>query len=170
MNDIKLFNFFAAHTINYTLFKHNPVFTTHDKLILENGGSEKDIPGMHSKNLFLKDANNQFFLVSVGQEKRVDLKALSDALGCGRFSFGKPEALFEYLKIEPGSVNPFGLMFDINQKVSFVLDEDFMVASFVNFHPMRNDMTVGLAPQEFLKTMELMHHSPRIVPIPVKVS
>jgi Ala-tRNA(Pro) deacylase len=168
MSEKILFDFFTANRIEYKLFKHQPVFTCEDKPILIDSDGIDTIPGLQSKSLFLKDKNGVLFLVGVSEEKRVDLKALSDALGCGRFSFGKAEEMLEFLKVTPGSVTPFGLIFDQQNKVTFVLDEDFLTAEFVMFHPLRNDMTVCLTPQAFLTCMEKMGHKARVVRIPVK--
>lgn len=168
MNEKILFDFLDASKIEYQLFKHQPVFTCQDKPVLIDSGGIDTLAGMHSKNLFLRDQKDNFFLVSVGQEKRVDLNALSKGLGCQRFSFGKPEELLAFLKLQPGSVTPFGLIFDARKKVTFVLDKDFLTASLITFHPLRNDMTVALAPQQFLTCMEKMGHQPRIMLIPAR--
>lgn len=167
MNEQKLFDFFKTHQIEYTLFKHQPLFTVEDQPILIDSDLET-IPGLQSKNLFLKDHKGKLFLVSTTEDKPVDLKALSKILECGRFSFCKPEELMEYLQLTPGSVTPFGLIFDTTKKVSFVLDEDFLKADFVIFHPLRNDMNVTLTPQVFLNAMEKLEHPARIIRIPVK--
>lgn len=173
MNENTLFDFFKTHHIAYQLFHHQPCFTTNDKpMTIDESGAAKEliIPGADSKNLFLKDRKlNRFFLVSVIQEKRVNIKALRALLGCtSDFSFGKPEELLELMHLTPGSVTPFGLMFDTQNKVSFILDQDFLKAPAVNFHPLRNDMTVRLAPQAFLNCMEQMGHAPRIIEIQVQ--
>jgi len=167
MNEQLLFEFFKVNQIPYTLFKHQPLFTTEDQPVLIDSDLDT-IPGLQSKNLFLKDQKNLHFLVSTTEDKRVDLKALSQAVDCGRFSFCKPEELMEYLQLTPGSVTPFGLMFDKQKKVSFILDQDFLKADLVIFHPLRNDMNVTLKPQVFLSAMEKLGHPARIIPIPVK--
>jgi Ala-tRNA(Pro) deacylase len=168
MNEKIVFDFLNANSIAYKLFRHQPVFTVEDKPMLIDS-DVTTIPGLQSKSLFLKDKKcGSFFLVSVSEEKRVDLKALGDALGGKRFSFGKEEELLEHLKVQPGSVTPFGLIFDEHKKVTFVLDEDFLTTSFVNFHPLRNDMTISLTPQDFLICSEKMGHQPLIIRIPVR--
>jgi Ala-tRNA(Pro) deacylase len=170
MKEKIVFDFLRDNNIKYQLFKHQPVFKAEDKPILIDSSGVDTIPGLQSKNLFLKDSKiGLFFLVSVAEDKRVDLKALTDVLGCGRLSFAKPEELMGLLKLEPGAVTPFGLMFDEKNKVLFVLDQDFLDAICVIFHPLRNDMNVTLSPKDFLTCMEKINHSPRIVSIPVKV-
>jgi Ala-tRNA(Pro) deacylase len=131
--------------------------------------TSEEVPKPHFKTLFLKDKkNNLFFLVSVIEDKRVDLKALSDVLECGRFSFGKPEELLELLKLTPGAVTPYGLLFDQEHKIKFVLDEDALMNSCVTFHPMRNDMTIVTSPQDFLTCIEKTGHRPWIIRIPIQ--
>ena len=173
MNENLLFDFFKKHNISYNLYEHQPVFTVDDKPVVTaiDGVAtlSGEVPKPHFKTLFLKDKkNNSFFLVSVIEDKRVDLKALSDVLECGRFSFGKEEELFKLLKLTPGSVTPYGLIFDEQHKITFVLDEGALTISSVGFHPLRNDMTIVTTPQDFLSCMEKMGYKTRIVCIPTK--
>lgn len=171
MHEQQLFEFLKKHKIAYRLFEHQPVFTVDDKPVvtaIDGVPASGQIPGPHFKTLFLRDKKDTFFLVSVTEEKRVDLNALSGALGCGRLSFGKPEQLLEILKLTPGSVTPYGLLFDPENKVHFVLDEDALSSAWVSFHPLRNDMTLVTTHQDFLACMAVMGHRPQIVRIPVK--
>lgn len=167
-----IFDFLKNHSISYTLFEHQPVYTTEDKPIVTaiNGtATTGTIPHPHSKTLFLKvTKNGTFYLVSVFEDKRIDLKKLSDSLNCGRFSFGKKEELLELLHLTPGAVTPFGLLFDKEKKVHFILDKDALEYATVCFHPMRNDMTITLTPQDFLRCIEIMGHHTKIMPIPEK--
>lgn len=171
LNEKLLFDFFKKHKIEYCLFEHNPVFTSNDKIVITamNGiATSEPIPEPHFKTLFLKDSNGKFFLVSVFQEKRVDLNALSVALECGRLSFGKAEELLDLLQLTPGSVTPYGLLFDQQNKIEFVLDEDALISPWVSFHPLRNDTTIVTTLVDFLKCMKNMKHKPRVLRIPEK--
>ena len=171
LNENLLFDFFKKHKIKYCLFEHQPVFTVNEKPIvtaMDGVATSEPIPEPHFKTLFLKDQNGKFFLVSVFQEKRVDLNALNVALECGRFSFGKAEELLDFLQLTPGSVTPYGLLFDHQNKVQFVLDEDALINPWVSFHPMRNDMTVVTTLPDFLKCMKNMKHKARVLRIPEK--
>jgi hypothetical protein len=49
------------------------------------------LPGGHCKSLFLKDRKGGLWLVVVLEERRLDLKALSERVGAPRFSFGSPD-------------------------------------------------------------------------------
>jgi len=161
MVDQTLIAFLQQHNFFFQIHEHEPVFTVEEGLHLH-----EVIPGPHCKSLFLKDHKNNYLLLSLREEKRVDLKALSSALNVGRLSFGKPEALLNMLKLTPGSVTPYGLMFDEGKQVAFFLDEDLLQYKVTNFHPMRNDMTLSMPITEFLRFFTLIKHSPTIVKVP----
>lgn len=166
MLEREVLDFFDAHKFKYTLYRHSPVFTTQDKVLSVEPGKEGvqlDIPGLHFKSLFLKDKKSckdgvdpKYYLVTVIGSKRVDLKKLASVVGASSLTFGSPEELMEYLKITPGSVSPFCLMFDHKNRVKFYLDQDYAAGEYVNFHPMRNDMTVGMAPVDFFECIKFM--------------
>ena len=93
MDETIIFNFLKEHGISYHLYEHQPVFTANDIPVVSaiDGVSTSGlIPEPHFKTLFLWDKKGAFFLVSVTDEKRVDITALSRVLGCDRLSFGKP--------------------------------------------------------------------------------
>src|SRR5215510_12621837 len=103
--------------IDYTNCEHPAVFS-----VGESGKIKQDIPGAHTKNLFLKDARDQLWLVSAEAHAQIDLKRLHTVIGSARLSFGKAELMVETLGVEPGSVTAFGLVNDRARRVRFVLD------------------------------------------------
>jgi Ala-tRNA(Pro) deacylase len=169
-----LFNFLDEHNVEYQFFEHQPVFTIDDNPVVTTINGVKilsgKVPPPHFKTLFLKDKKGLFFLVSITEEKHVDFKALSVELGCNRFSFGKEKDLLDLLKLTPGSVTPYGLLFDQQKKVTFILDEDALKNSTIGFHPLRNDMTIIIPTKDFLICMEKVGHQPNIVQIPLQKS
>jgi Ala-tRNA(Pro) deacylase len=158
-----LFIFFKKHGLEYLTYEHEPLFTVED-----GKGVQGNIPGAHTKNLFLKDKKNTFFLVSVLEHKRVDLKVLSKSYGKGGLSFASSDDLKAMLNVVPGSVTPYGLIFDTQMQVKYLLDQDFMNAQIVNFHPLRNDMTVSVTLKSFVEFLGLIEHPPEIIEIPTE--
>ena len=150
MKKRQLLDFLKTHSMPYQLYEHQPVFTIEDEAVVTAIDGKAVEPGPlpkpHYKTLFLKDTKDQFFLVAVMEGKRVDLKELSNVLGCGRFSFGKPDKLMALLQLTPGSVTPYGVLFDEGKKVTLVLDEDALPHETISFHPMHNDMTLVTTP------------------------
>lgn len=161
-NELALYALCHKHQLHYVLHTHAPIFT-----VEEGEEVSKIISGAHSKNLFLKDKKDQFFLVSVLQDKRVNLKQLSKEVGKGGLSFGSPMNLQNVLQLLPGSVTPFGLMSDHIKQVHFILDVDFLQYEYVNFHPLRNDKTLQMGINDFLRFFEVIEHPPVIRAVPI---
>ena len=126
--------------------RHHAAFT-----VAEGNKYWGDIPGMHCKNLFLKDAKGKLWLVVAPAAARVDLKSLPARIGAKRLSFANEDLLFDVLGITPGSVTPFSIINDTENKVTVVLDKSMMESELVNYHPMTNTATTTLTP-DGLKT------------------
>ncbi len=138
--------------------RHEPAYT------VEQGNAVwAGIPGIHCKNLFLKDAKAKLWLVVAPAERRIDLKLLPSKIGSARLSFGSAELLGEALGIEPGSVTPFALINDAGRRVTPVLDSWMMAQPLVNYHPLRNDMTTTIASDDLMRFLRHTGHVPEVV-------
>lgn len=144
--------------INYSLFHHTPIFT-----VAEGEHLKKEIPGMHCRNLFLRDKKKNNYLVVAANETEIDLKKLPDLIHSGRLSFGSADRLWEMLGIRPGSVNPFTIINDTKNNVTLYLDKSMMNAEIVNYHPMDNAMTIGLSPADLIKFVESQGRTAHII-------
>ena len=153
----------AALAIPFDIHEHEAVFT-----VGESRGIKAAIPGEHTKNLFLKDAGGDFWLVTVPAEMRVNLKALPAAIGCKRVSFGKPEDMERLLGLTPGSVTPLGAINARPGSITVVLDRGLAQAERINVHPLRNTATIGLSGADCLRLLEHWGHAPRVADIPAQ--
>lgn len=135
--------------IAHSTVSHPAVFTVADSDKIHD-----ELPGGHSKNLFLKDKKGQLFLVVAEQASQVDLKGLHRHIHSQRLSFGKPDLLMEVLGMTPGSVNPFALMNDTEQRCTLWLDAALMRHEQVNFHPLENTMTTTLKSADLIRFVE----------------
>lgn len=160
--EARLYADLAALGIVHEVHEHPPVFT-----VEESSQHTHHIKGAHTKNLFLKDKNGAFWLVTVPDDARVDLKALPTAIGCGRVSFGKAEDMERLLGISPGSVTALSAINDHGGSVRFVLDTRLMAADIINCHPLRNSATVSLSPKGLVRALDHWQHPALIAPIPV---
>jgi Ala-tRNA(Pro) deacylase len=118
---------------------HAPIFT-----VDEGEGLKRNIPGGHSKNLFLKDKKGGLWLICALGETKIDLNAAAKAMGAPRFSFGSAELLEEALGVTPGSVTLFALLNDPQAHVHLVLDAALLGCEIVNFHPLTNTATTSI--------------------------
>jgi Ala-tRNA(Pro) deacylase len=121
------------------------------------------IPGAHTKNLFLKDAKGQLWLISAADRAAIDLKRLHQAIGSARLSFGNAELMGETLGVTPGSVTAFGLINDTDHRVRFVLDRVLAEAPLVNFHPLTNTATTGIGQPGFRRFLAAVGVEPLVV-------
>jgi Ala-tRNA(Pro) deacylase len=154
-----LMDYLAELGIAAATVDHPPVFTVDEAQTLRG-----TIAGAHSKNLFLKDKKGALFLVVTREEAAIDLKHLHNRIGAsGRLSFGQPDLLLDKLGVAPGSVTPFGLMNDRPPSVRVILEAALVAAETVNFHPLINTATTGLASADLLAFIRATGHEPEIV-------
>ena len=153
-----LFDRLAELKIETNTVEHEALFT-----VAESSKLERELPGAHTKNLFLKDEGGDLFLVVVQATTRVDLKALARALGAGRFSFGKPDLLMEALGVSPGSVTAFAVLNDGSHRVRIVIDAELMLHETINCHPLENTATTSIARDDLMRFIRSCGHEPRIV-------
>ena len=140
--------------------RHPPLFTVEQSRALRG-----QIPGGHTKNLFLRDKKGAVFLVVAEEGAAIDLKSLHRKLGAGRFSFGSADLMRELLGVEPGSVTPFGAINDAGGRVTVVLDRALMEHRTLNFHPLVNTMTTSIGRDDLVRFLTQTGHPPRIEPI-----
>lgn len=156
-----LFAFLDDLGIKYTTKHHPPVFTVAESVSLRD-----EIPGGHTKNLFVKDKKDNFFLLTVEEHAVVDLKTVHTVIGAAsKVSFGKPEKLMEYLGVIPGAVTAFGAINDTDKAVTFVLDEDLMREEVINAHPLSNDATTSIAASDLIRFLEATGHTPLVLKV-----
>ena len=153
-----LFAFLDRCGIAHRTFEHAPVFR-----VGEGAEIKAALPGGHTKNLFLKDAKGQLWLVSALAETAIDLKALPRTIGSARLSFGSAELLYATLGVTPGSVTAFALINDKDRAVRFVLDAALMAEATVNFHPLDNAATTAVSREGLLAFLAALGVEPQVV-------
>ena len=159
--EAELFAFLADLGISVSTVRHPPLYTVADSQSLRG-----EISGGHTKNLFLKDKKDNFFLVSVGEDAVVDLKQIHTIIGAAsRVSFGKPELLMELLGVIPGAVTVFGLINDTQRRVKVVLDQDLMAHDVINAHPLTNEATTSITSADLIRFVEATGHDAAILKV-----
>ena len=157
----ELFAFLDRLGIAHNTVSHPPLFTVEQSQALRG-----QIPGGHTKNLFLKDKKGVLYLVTALEDATIELKSLHRLLGAaGRFSFGAAEQMRETLGVEPGAVTPFGMLNDSGGRVTMVLDAALMQHDIINAHPLTNTMTTAVARDDLVKFLRATGHEPRIVAV-----
>src|SRR5579883_1386203 len=154
-----LFARLDALGVKHETIEHPPLFTVEDSQNLRG-----EIPGGHTKNIFVKDKKGRLYLLVVGEDAVVDLKRVHEKIGGqGRVSFGSAELLEEVWGVKPGAVTPFGAINDRGRRVTVVLDAALMAHERLNFHPLVNTRTTGLASGDLVNCLRATGHEPMIV-------
>ena len=140
-----LFELLSIKNLNFQIHDHDPLFTVEDSEKLRG-----EIIGAHTKNLFLKNKKNNFFLLSCDENAKVDLKKFSKSIDAKNLSFANQEYLQKILGIKPGSVSPYALLNDNDNLVDFYLDEKLFNSEIINYHPLINTTTITTKTSEFI--------------------
>ncbi len=154
----ELFAYLDSLGIAHQTVRHPPVFTVGEARALRG-----QVPGGHTKNLFLRDKKGAIFLVVAPEDAAIELRSLHRLLGAsGRFSFGSADLMRETLGVEPGAVTPFAVINDKAVRVTVILDAAMMAHEALNFHPLVNTGTTTISREGLLRFLEATGHRPRI--------
>ena len=124
--------------------------------------------GASTKNLFLRDKKGiRHFLVTVQENKKVDLKALSSVLDSSRLSFASQERLKTHLGIEPGSVSLLALANDSEKNVEAFIDQEIWEDEAILCHPLVNTSTLVVPRKDMKLFLEKTGHGVRLIEVPV---
>lgn len=159
---MNIYDFLHEHGIVYERYDHEAVYTCEQADAL-------DIPGTaaKTKNLFLRDRKGRrHFLVTVGAEKTVDIRALEECVGAKGLSFASAERLGEYLGLTPGSVTILGVINDGRNAVEVVVDKVLWSRDSMQCHPLVNTSTLVIARDDIKRFLDITGHEVCIMDVP----
>ncbi len=137
--------------IKYEEMTHKAVYTSEAAMFIT-----KELKGTGVKNLFLK-SKKTYYLVMIPEDKKANIKEIRKFLGESSLSFAGEEDLKEILGLFPGSVTPFGIINDNDNKVTLVIDEE-LENKQVLFHPNTNTKTLKIDYLDLLKFINYEKH------------
>lgn len=157
----EMLNLLDSLGMETTTREHEAVFT-----VEESAKIRQNIPGGHTKNLFLKDKKGNFFLIVAEGTARIKLNSVHGLIGAkGRVSFANADALMELLGVKPGSVTAFAPVNDTTRQVSVIIDEPLLRYDLINCHPLTNEMTTTISKNDLLRFLDHIDHPPQIVQV-----
>lgn len=148
MNKQQIYDYLQENSIWYEITEHKAVYN-----MAELAEVPCPYPEADAKNLFVRDDKKQnYYLITVKGEKRVNLKAFRKAQGTRNLSFASAEDLMERLGLIPGAVTPLGVLNDETRSVKVFLDRDFLQEpGLVGVHPNDNTATVWLKTEDLIR-------------------
>ena len=148
MNRQQIYDYLQENSIWHEITEHKAVYN-----MAELAEVPCPYPEADAKNLFVRDDKKQnYYLITVKGEKRVNLKAFRKAQGTRNLSFASAEDLLERLALIPGAVTPLGVLNDEKRSVQVFLDQDFLQEpGLVGVHPNENTATVWLKTEDLIR-------------------
>lgn len=148
MNKQQIYDYLQENSIWHEITEHKAVYN-----MAELAEVPCPYPEADAKNLFVRDDKKQnYYLITVKGEKRVNLKAFRKAQGTRNLSFASAEDLMERLGLIPGAVTPLGVLNDETRSVKVFLDQNFLQEpGLVGVHPNENTATVWLKAEDLIR-------------------
>lgn len=138
--EIKAYDFLDQLKIEYQRIDHEPAMTMEACVEID-----KALGASMCKNLFLCNRQQtEFYLLLMPGDKVFKTKDLSQQIGSARLSFASGEAMEKYMNITPGSATVLGLIDDIDNIVTLLIDEDVLNAEYIGVHPCINTSSVRI--------------------------
>lgn len=153
--EIKVYDVLDSLGISYYRTDHEAVGTIADCLEVDK------ILGINiCKNLFLCNRQKTaFYLLLMPGEKTLQTKELSKQIPTSRLSFASGEDMEKYLNVTPGSATIMGLIFDPENKIQLLVDEDVLQQEEFGCHPCVNTSSLKMKTEDvFGKYLEAVHH------------
>lgn len=118
--------------------------------------------GAHIKNLFVKDKAGTLTLITVLQERRVDLVKLGKHIGAkDRWSFADEDTLWRVLGVKPGAVTPLALINASPDMLKVIVDDGILTHAIVYAHPLINTQTWAMRTDDMLRVITSWGHTPQ---------
>ena len=150
----KVFDILDQMLISYQVTHHPEVFTIEDMENLNMEHIEKV-----AKNLFVRDDKKRnYYLLVIQKDKSANLKELQLQIGCRRLSLANENDLNEFLGLHKGEVTPFGVLNDIKNAVTVIIDKDLKSSEFIGVHPNDNTATVWISVDDLVRVLDSAKH------------
>ena len=148
MTKQETYDYLTQHGVSFEVTEHEAVFNME-----ELDAVDLPYPTADAKNLFVRDDKKQnFYVITVRGDKRVDLKAFREQYGLRRLSFGSAQELEQLLGLIPGAVTPLGILADQERRVILYLDRAFVEEpGLVGVHPNDNTATVWMRTEDLIR-------------------
>jgi Ala-tRNA(Pro) deacylase len=164
----QVYDVFETLGIPYKVYMHPPIFSA-----AERYEKQVNVDGLICKNLFLRNKDkSRYYLYTLPLDKRANLVGLQQELGESRLSFGDSEALWELLRITPGSVSLLNIIGAYEKKsmlegengnesnrndpgkLKFIIDTETLSIPGIGLHPNDNAATIVFAADQLSKLLD----------------
>lgn len=150
---MELYSSLADLGIVYEEIEHEPVYTAKEAQFIKS-----NISGIGCKNLFLTDNRRTKYLLAILEDgRKADLKQIATIAGTSRLSFVGRDEMYEILHLFPGSVSPFGIIYDEENRITLLIDVGLKGKKLL-FHPNINTKTLAISYNDLIRFIEFTNH------------
>ncbi len=139
--------------IQHRTIEHAPMWTVEDAKSIR----EPSAYG-HTKNLFVRNKKGGMWLLTLHEDRMLDMKSIAALVGARRLSFASEQRLMRYLGVTPGAVSMFSILNDVTGVVQCCIDESLMHSPELHIHPLVNTLTTTIPRLALLKFLEERGH------------
>lgn len=153
--EIKVYDLLDSLEIPYMRTDHEAVAT------IEDCQKVDEVLGITiCKNLFLCNRQKtEYYLLVMPGNKALRTKELSPQIPSSRLSFASGEDMEKYLNVTPGSATIMGLLFDKDNRVQLLVDEEVFEDEYMGCHPCVNTSSIKLKTEDaFGRFLKEVHH------------
>ena len=128
---------------------------------------EERLGAMVPRNLFLTTRRQGgFYLYVLRPGTPFRSGDVSRQAGTSRLCFAGEDALYDHLRVRPGSVTPLGLIFDADDSVKLLMDRALRDEARLIFHPCVNTASVAMSTRDFLEVfLPAVHKTPVFIEV-----
>lgn len=150
MNKEQIYEYLDNMNIWYEILNHKAVFNMDDISKIDLPYPEAD-----AKNLFVRDDKKKnYYLITIKGNRKINLKEFRKKYNTRPLSFASSDELINILKLEPGSVTPFGLLNDKENKTVLFIDKYFIKLNLIGIHPNDNKATLWIKTSDLISIMK----------------
>ncbi|UKK00122.2 prolyl-tRNA synthetase [Theileria orientalis] len=155
-----LYKLFHKLGLRYKVVKHPKLVSVKDMLEEPSLVLIKDD---FIRNLFMLDSSKRYYLISALHDTEVNWKILRKTLKVNKLHMGEESEMETLLGVSRGSLSPFCVMNDTENKVDVLFDIRLKNRNQIVAHPLTNDESVVMNMEDMLKFMSEMNHKPKFV-------
>jgi Ala-tRNA(Pro) deacylase len=125
----------TAAGVPFTVTRHAPVYTS------EEAAAVRGVPLSTGAKALVVKAGEEFLLLVVPADRKLDSKKARAALGVKSMRFASREEVLERTGLQPGSIPPFGSLFGLPTRC----DPALGLNDAINFNAGDHSISVGMA-------------------------
>jgi len=130
----------ARHGVSYEVLRHEPVFTS------EEAARVRGTPLASGAKALVCKAQERFVLFVVPADRRLDSRQVRRASGWRRLRFADRDEVLERTGLAPGSIPPFGSLFELPT----FCDERLGENAAINFNAGDHAISISMRYDDYL--------------------